>query len=118
MSEWIFDRNGRATVILDSDCIRNSHGRVIAWVSGNNVYTLKGRHCGWFEEGVLYDSGNRVLGFIQNATGHLPSTPSTGGTPGTPGFAGHPGRPGFSGTPGRPGYGGWSNENLASYFKE
>jgi len=116
MSNWIFDRNGHATVILDSDCIRSSRGQVIAWISRNNVYTLQGSHCGWFEDGVLYDSHNRVLGFLPNATGYLPSRPGIGGTPGTPGFAGHPGRPGFSGAPGRPGCGGWSNEDLAMYF--
>ena len=116
MSDWIFDRSGRATLILDSDCIRNNRGQVIAWISGNNVYTLQGGHCGWFEEGVLSDSGNRVLGFLRNAAGQLPSRPGIGGTPGTPGFAGRPGRPGLSGSPGRAGRGGWSNEDLASYF--
>jgi hypothetical protein len=116
MSDWIFDRNGRATLILDSDCIRSSRGQVVAWISGNNFYTMQGRHCGWFEDGVFSDSHNRVLGFLRNATGHLPSRPGIGGTPGTPGFAGRPGRPGFSGAPGRPGRGGWSNEDLASYF--
>jgi len=115
MNNWIFNRNGRASAILDSDCIRSSHGQVIAWISGNNVYTLQGKHCGWFEEAVLYDSHNRVLGFLQNAT-NLSSRPGMGGIPGTPGFAGRPGRPGFSGTPGRPGYGGWSNEDLGTYF--
>ena len=116
MSDWIFDRRGHATLILDSDCIRDSNGQVIAWISGANVYTLQGSHCGWLEAGVLADSSNQVLGFIRSATGHLPSRPGIGGTPGTPGFAGRPGRPGFSGTPGRPGRGGWSNNDLASYF--
>lgn len=116
MADWIFDRHGRATLILDSDCIRNSRGQVVAWISGDNVYTLQGRHCGWLEDGVLADSHNRVLGFLRNATGHLPSRPGIGGTPGTPGFAGRPGRPGLSGTPGKPGRGGWSNEDLAAYL--
>jgi len=116
MTQWIFDRNGRATLILDSDCFRNNRGQVVAWISGTNVYTLNGRHCAWFEDGVLTDSHNRVLGFLRNATGHLPSRPGIGGTPGTLGFAGRPGRPGFSGTPGRPGRGGWSTEDLQTYF--
>ncbi len=116
MSDWIFDRRGHPTLILDSDCIRSNRGQVIAWISRDDVYTLHGRHCGWFEDGVLADSSNRVLGFIRDATGHLPSTPGLSGTPGTPGFAGRPGRPGLSGTPGKPGRGGWSNEDLTSYF--
>ena len=60
MSDWIFDRNDRATVILDSDRIRSSRGQVIAWISGNNVYTIQGWHCGRFEDGVLFDSHNSV----------------------------------------------------------
>jgi len=116
MSEWVHNRNGRATLIYDSDCFRDNRGKVIAWISGNSVYTLRGKHCGWFEDGVLTDSRNKVLGFLRNSTGSLPSGPGLGGTPDTPGFAGRPGRPGFSGTPGRPGRGGWSEEDLASYF--
>jgi 4-fold beta flower protein len=116
MSNWIFDRHGRASIILDEDCFRDRHGKVIAWTSGNNIYSLRGKHCGWYEDGVLYDSGNRILGFLRGATGHLPSIPGIGGTPGTPGFTGRPGRPGFGGTPGRPGRGGWSDNSLESYF--
>ena len=67
--------------------------------------------------GVIYDSNNKALGFLRNATGHLPSRPGLGGTPGTPGFSGRPGRPGFSGVPGKPGRGGWSQEDLDAYFK-
>jgi hypothetical protein len=117
MKDWIFDRRGNATLILDSDCIRSSYGQVIAWVSRNNVYTLQGSHYGWFEDGVLADSFNQVLGFIRNSTGHLPSRPGFSGTPiGTHGFACRPGRPAFSGTPTRPGRDGWSSQDLASYF--
>lgn len=116
MADWMFDRNGHATLIHDSDCFRDGHGKVIAWISGNSVYSLRGRHRGWFEDGVLYDSQNRVLGFLHDATGYLPSRPGTGGAPGMPGFGGRPGRPGFSGIPGRPGHGGWSNEDLSTYF--
>jgi len=117
MADWIFDANGNATIILDNDCFRDNYGRVIAWIDGNNVYSLNGYHIGWFEKGILYDSNNDVLGFLRNRTGHLPSIPGIGGTPGMPGFSGKPGKPGRSGTPGRPGYGGWSNENLRTYFE-
>lgn len=116
MCEWIFDKTGRATLILDTDCIRNNHGQMVAWISENNVFDLAGHHRGWFEDGVLADSRNHVLGFLRDATGHLPSRPGLGGTLGMPGFTGRPGRPGFSGVPGRPGRGGWSSEALATYF--
>jgi hypothetical protein len=115
MTEWIYDRNGNASAILDGDCIRSDRGEVAAWVSGNNLYSLNGHHIGWFEDGVLSDSSNQVIGFIRNAT-RLPSRPGLSGTPGTPGFAGRPGRPGFSGVPGRPGRGGWSSNDLKNYL--
>ena len=116
MAEWVFDRNGCPTLILDSDCIRNSRGQVLAWIYNNSVYTMQGRHVGWFENGVLSDSRNQVLGFTRNATGPTPGRPGLSGTPGMPGFAGRPGRPGLAGAPGRPGRGGWSLENITAYF--
>lgn len=119
MAEWAYGRNGRATIIVDNDCFRNSRGQVIAWINGINLYSLRGQHIGWYEKGIIYDNNNSVIGFIRNRTGHLPSTPGIGGTPGTPGFSGKPGKPGLSGVPGRPGHGGWSmNNDLDSYFEE
>lgn len=117
MADWIFNTNGDATIILDGDCLRNEYGEVIAWIYYDSAYSLNGNHVGWFENGILYDSNNDVLGFIQNRTGYLPSIPAMGGTPGMPGFSGRPGRPGLSGIPGRAGYGGWSNLNLNTYFE-
>lgn len=116
MAQWLFNRRGRATIIYDSNCFRNNGGHVVAWIYGDNVYSLKGRHVGWFEGGIFYDSHNNALGFLPNFTGYLPSIPAIGGSPGMPGFSGRPGRPGFSGIPGRPGYGGWSSYDLDSYF--
>jgi hypothetical protein len=46
MSDWIFDRHGQASLLLDDDCVREKRGRVIAWIVGGNVYTLRGQHCG------------------------------------------------------------------------
>lgn len=116
MPDWIFDGSGSAVLLIDDDCLRNRNGQVVARISGRNVYSLAGFHRGWYEEGVLYDSGNQALGFVRDASGYLPSRPGIGGTPGIPGFAGRPGRPGFSGVPGRPGLSGWSAADLQSYF--
>jgi hypothetical protein len=116
MPEWVFNRNGRAVIVFDDDCLRNGYGQVVAWIYNINVYDLNGNHIGWYEHGILYDSNNNVLGFIRNRTGHLPSIPGIGGIPGTPGFAGKPGRPGLGGTPGRAGFGGWSNTLMEDYF--
>ncbi|WP_370575331.1 MULTISPECIES: 4-fold beta flower protein [Serratia] len=112
----MFDRNGRPTLIHDNECVRSRAGAVIAWINGDNVYSLRGQHVGWFEGGVLYDNQNKALGFLSNSTGYLPSRPGLSGTPGMPGMSGTPGRPGFSGVPGKPGRGGWSSQSLATYF--
>ena len=116
MADWIYGSNGQANIIHDNDCFRNKGGQVIAWINRNSVYSLSGLHVGWFDDGVLYDSDNNVIGFLRDCTGGLPSRPGIGGTPGTPGFCGRPGRPGLRGVPGRPGRGGWSTKNLANYF--
>lgn len=104
-------------MIFDGDKIRSPRGDVVGWISGSNVYTLPGSHCGWFEGGVIYDSNNSALLFLSSATGSLPGVPGLQGTPGTPGFSGTPGRPGFSGAPGKPGRGGWSTRDPDLYFK-
>jgi hypothetical protein len=116
MADWLFDRSGSPTLILDDDRVRDRHGHVIGWVSGGNIYSLGGRHVGWFDGGVIYDSRNRALAFTRSHTGTLPSVPGLHGTPGMPGFSGIPGRPGFSGTPGMPGRSGWSEHDAAGYF--
>ncbi len=116
MAEWIYDQNGRAALIYDNDCMRSKIGKVVAWVSNNNVYATNGRHRGWFEKGVFYDSNNRAVGFVRGASGSLPSRPGLGGAPGTPPFFAKPLRPLFAGTPARPGPGGWSDEDLKSYL--
>lgn len=113
---WIFNRNGQATIIWDGDCFRNKCGQVIAWTTKEFIYNIRGQHVGWFEEGVLYDSFNRALGFVRDCTGYLPSLPGISGTPGMPGFTGKPGKPIFSSPTGRPGLGSWSSENLENYF--
>ncbi|SRR5229473_7319750 len=117
MAGWLFDRNGRARILLDTDKLRNNRGRVIAWIGGGNVYSLQGHHVGWFDGGVVFDSDNRVIAFSGDHTAGLPWVPSLGGTPGIPGFAGVPGRPGLSGAPGRPGRGGWSQHDVDLYFE-
>jgi hypothetical protein len=116
MVEWIFDKNGKATAIFDADCIRTGAGDVAVWIARNNLYSLKGDHIGWFENGVFYDSNNNIIGFLRGASG-LSSRPGLSGLPGMPGFSGRPGRPGFSGVPGRPGKGGWSRYGLDGYIK-
>lgn len=116
MAEWIFNKNGNPSLIFDYDCLRNFQGEVIAWINRENFYSLSGQHKGWFENGVFYDSRNKVIGFLADANGYLPSNIGLSGRPGLPGFSGRPGRPGFGGIPDRPGLGGWSEFTFDHYF--
>lgn len=115
--DWLYDRYGQATLFIYGDRFISQNGTNYGWLYNGHVYGLRdGRHIGWFENGILYDEHNKVIAFMRNATGHLPSRPGIGGTPGTPGIPGKPGRPGFSGISGRPGYGGWSSQSLDAFF--
>ena len=86
MAEWLFDRNGKAQIIEDSDCFRSADGRVIGWIIGNGAHSLAGRHVAWYEDGVLYDGSNLAIGFRSRATGYLPSRPGLSQTPDMPGW--------------------------------
>jgi hypothetical protein len=88
-------------------------------MDGGNVYSLRGRHIGWQDDGVIYDSRNRALLFTPDAKGMTPSRPGLAGAPGMPGFAGAPGMPGFAGAPGRPGHGGnWSDTSPDEFLSQ
>lgn len=116
MANWMYNKNGRHCLILDSDTVRDERGIAAGWIKNGNVYSLRGKHIGWFEGGVIYDHRNSALAFTSDHTGPTPPTPGLAGVPGMPGFAGTPGRPGFTGAPGRPGRGGWSAYEPAAYF--
>lgn len=117
--EWVFDQLGRPVLIMDGDRLRDSQGHLVAWIEGKDVFSLYGRHAGWFENGVFYDSWNRMLGFLKGGSAPqcFPAFPGLAGVPGIPGFPGDPGKPGFPTPPGRPGYGcGWSAYELELYY--
>lgn len=78
MAQWLYNRRGKATLIDDEDCIRDRAGRVIAWISGNNIYLRSGRHAGWYEEGVLFDRENKALGSSSIYTGNRRRTGDAG----------------------------------------
>ncbi len=116
MTNWLFDKNGTARLLVHDDRFISKTGDNLGWLIGKNVYSLNGTHLGWFEDGVLYDGDNNCLAFQSGARGHIPSRPGLGGTPGIPGMPGRPGMPGLSGVPGRSGYGGWSGLDVDSFF--
>lgn len=117
MSDWMFGQSGKPEMLVDGDKFRDLTGCVVGWMHAGSVFTVLGRHHGWYEGGVLYDAANCAVGFIRSATGRIPSRPGLTSPPGRPGFPGAPGRPGLAGIPGRPGgNGGWSAIPLGSFF--
>jgi hypothetical protein len=79
MVQWMFDRHGRASVITDGAILRDTRGRVIAWLHGGSVYSLGGKHIGWHEGGVVSDGHNRALVFARDHTAGLLSSPGLAG---------------------------------------
>lgn len=116
MANWLYDKHGNATLIVDFGCIRSNHGQVLAWINFIHVYNLNGNHIGWFEKGILYDFNNDVLGFTKSRSGHLLSTPGISEINATTSFAGKPEKPEYGSIPGRPGVGGWTYKDLSTYL--
>jgi hypothetical protein len=104
--------------MLDEFCIRNLAGDSVGWVFGLSVFSLKGEHIGWFEEGVLYDVHNKVLGFVPAAKGLLLDGPALAPEPAMPALSKRPCAPTLRGRSARPcGGGGWSHACLATYLE-
>lgn len=121
MVTWIYDEFGCAGAILDEFCIRNLCGTTVGWVFGVSVFSLKGEHIGWFEDGVLYDVHNQVLGFVAGAKGlalalHI-NAPAPGPAPALPAFSKRPYAPTLRGRTARPHGTGWSHCVLATYLE-
>ncbi|UUZ49168.1 hypothetical protein LP420_01580 [Massilia sp. B-10] len=87
MLTWIYD---------DIGCLRRHPRRflhpqsglsnTVGWVFGLSVFSLKGEHIGWFEEGVLFDIHNNVLGFIPGAAHRRLEAPALAAEPALPVF--------------------------------
>ena len=113
---WVVDEIGCAGAILDEFCIRNLAGNTVGWVFGLSVFSLKGEHIGWYEDGVFYDIQNKVLGFIPGAKGLGLEAPALAPPPAIPAFSKRPYVPALRGRTARPAGKGWSGFSLSSYF--
>lgn len=102
--------------MLDEYCIRNLSGDAVGWVFGVSMFSLKGEHIGWFEDGVMYDVENRVLGFIAGARGLLSDPPALAAEPPVPALSKRPCVPTLRGRTARPRAAGWSAYCLATYL--
>lgn len=118
MVTWVYDEIGCAGALLDEFCIRNLAGKTVGWVFGVSMFSLKGEHIGWFEDGVMYDIQNNVLGFIPGAKGLALDMPALAAEPAMPALAKRPYVPTLRGRAPRPRGGGWSAASLASYLEE
>lgn len=91
-------------------------GHAVGWVFGLSVFSLKGDHIGWCEEGVFYDIENRVLGFVPDAVGMPLAPPGLAPEPPMPALSKRPYVPALHARSARPRRGGWSAQALADYF--
>jgi hypothetical protein len=114
---WVYDEIGCAGALLDDFCIRNLSGETIGWVFGLSLFSLKGEHTGWFEEGVFYDVQNKVIGFVPGAPGLRLEQPALAPEPPLPAFKKRPYVPSLRGRTSRPAGKGWSSFCLATYLE-
>ncbi len=113
---WVYDEFGCAGAILDEYCIRNLAGDTVGWVFGLSVFSLKGEHIGWFEDGVFFDVENKVLGFIAGTKGMAFDCPALAAEPALPAFSKRPYVPMLRGRRARGAGRGWSTFCLATYL--
>ncbi|RSZ59990.1 hypothetical protein HF313_14840 [Massilia atriviolacea] len=112
---WLYDEAGRASAILDEFCLRTIDGEPAGYVFGLSAFSIKGEHIGWFEDGVLYDVENRILGFLAGARGMAHDFPALQPPPPEPVFGKRPNVPTLRARPVRRPAGGWSRHALADY---
>lgn len=113
---WVYDEIGCAGALLDDFCIRNLSGDTVGWVFGLSMFSLKGEHIGWCEDGVFYDIDNQVLGFIAGAPGLRLDPPALVPEPPLPVFSKRPYVPTLRGRAARRPGKGWSRVCLANYL--
>ncbi|MDM5176907.1 hypothetical protein PO883_06810 [Massilia sp. DJPM01] len=116
MLTWLYDEAGRAAAILDEFCLRTLGGEAAGFVFGLSAFSLRGEHIGWFEDGVLYDVDNQLLGFLAGARGMAHDFPALLAPPPEPVFGKRPTVPTLRARPVRRPAGGWSRHGLPGYI--
>lgn len=116
MLTWLYDGTGCPAAILDEYCLRTSAGEPAAFVFGLSVFSLKGAHIGWFEEGVFFDIENKLLGFMLGAKGLPCEFPPPQPAPSMPVLSKRPLVPTLRARPARRPASGWSSHSLAEYI--
>ncbi len=74
-----YDRSGNPVAYIDnrSSDIYLFDGTPVAYLNGNTVYSFRGKHLGWFEDGWVRDLNGRCSFFTENVRGSGPVTPVT-----------------------------------------
>ena len=70
METTIYDIHRRARIYLADDAEKSIYtwdGHAVACLDGEQVYGWRGRHIGWFVDGILYDGAGYRVGFTAEA---------------------------------------------------
>lgn len=67
----IYDKHGRSSYFLDLDKIHlySWDGKPAAFVEKSAVFTFKGAHLGWYDEGWLRDPEGKCIGYAEPGKG-------------------------------------------------
>lgn len=79
------------------------------------MFSLKGEHIGWFEDGLFFDVANKVIGFLPGAK-TLMELPALASEPVMPVLPKRPCVPTLRGRSARPRGHGWSAQCLCNYL--
>jgi hypothetical protein len=78
----IFDKQGTAKLwlIIDEARFVDADGNSIGYLEPDGAcYDYKGKHRGWYYDGIMRDVRGEPAGFSENATGPTPALPITRG---------------------------------------
>ncbi len=67
-----YDRGGNPICYLsekDDETIFLFNGNPVAYICDISVYSFKGKHLGWYENGWIYDNDGYCVLYTQNASG-------------------------------------------------
>lgn len=116
MQEWFYDRTGDKRFYLEEDRFLNTEGKQIATLEGEDIIVNSGEMVGTFRSGVVFDTDGRMVAFIENAKGYIPTAADVTGSSGMADQAYAPGGLGLSGEPYVPVSGDWSDVTLEDFF--
>jgi len=66
---WFYDRYGAARILfLRAGRFVDRQGNALGYIHDNQfLYGFSGRHCGWYENGIIRDLNGQVVAFMDGA---------------------------------------------------